>query len=83
MTNHNYDRDKSIERLSKLWNFWMKTRWYLVGLLFIIMIIIFVKKDNFGNMNMVVVIIAVILAFLVLIIFNDKWILGNPVNFIK
>lgn len=55
--------DKSIERLSKLWNFWMKTRWYLVGLLFIIMMIIFVKKDNFGNMNMVVIIIAVILAF--------------------
>ena len=73
--------DKSIERLSKLWNFWMKTRWYLVGLLFIIMMIIFVKKDNFGNMNMVVIIIAVILAFLVLIIFNDNWFLGNPVNF--
>ena len=72
--------DKSIERLSKLWNFWMKTRWYLVGLLFIIMMIIFVKKDNFGNMNMVIIIIAVIL---VLIIFNDKWLLGNPVNFTK
>jgi cell division protein FtsW (lipid II flippase) len=75
--------DKSIERLSKLWNFWMKTKWYLVGLLFIIMMIIFVKKDNFGNINMVVIIIAVILAFLVLIIFNDKWLLGNPVNFTK
>ena len=75
--------DKSIERLSKLWNFWMKTKWYLVGLLFIIMMIIFVKKDNFGNMNMVVIIIAVILAFLVLIIFNDNWFLGNPVNFTK
>ena len=77
------DDYKSIERLSKLWNFWMKTRWYLVGLLFIIMMIIFVKKDNFGNMNMVVIIIAVILAFLVLIIFNDKWLLGNPVNVTK
>ena len=65
--------DKSIERLSKLWNFWMKTKWYLVGLLFIIMMIIFVKKDNFGNINMVVIIILVILAFLVLLIFNDKW----------
>ena len=75
--------DKSIERLSKLWNFWMKTKWYLVGLLFIIMMIIFVKKENFGNMNMVVIIIAVILAFLVLIIFNDNWFLGNPVNFTK
>jgi hypothetical protein len=75
--------DKSIERLSKLWNFWMKTRWYLVGLLFIIMMIIFVKKDNFGNMNMVVIIVAVILAFLVLIMFNDNWLLGNPVNFTK
>jgi hypothetical protein len=45
--------------------------------------IIFVKKDNFGNINMVVIIIVVILAFLVLIIFNDKWLLGNPVNFTK
>jgi len=77
------DDYKSIERLSKLWNFWMKTKWYLVGLLFIIMMIIFVKKDSFGNMNMVVIIIAVILAFLVLIIFNDNWLLGNPVNFTK
>ena len=68
--------DKSIERLSKLWNFWMKTKWYLFGLLFIIIMIILVN-------NMVVIIIAVILAFLVLIIFNDKWLLGNPVNFTK
>jgi len=77
----NYDRDKSIERLSKLWNFWTKTKWYLVGLLFVVMLVVFIKKDSFGDINMAIIIVIVIIAFIIILIFNDgNTIFDNLVN---
>jgi len=75
-------RSKSIARLSKLWNFWMAVRWYLLVLLLFVGLLVFYKKEHIGTANLVIYIVLFILFLLVILIFNDnKGLVGNSVPF--
>jgi len=75
-------RNKSIARLSKLWNFWMAVRWYLVILLMFVGLLVFYKREHIGNTNVVVYIVLFILFLIVVMIFNDnKGVMGDSVPF--
>lgn len=75
-------RNKSIARLSKLWNFWMAVRWYLVVVLLLVGMLVFYKREHIGTANIVVYIIFFILFLIVLMIFNDsKGVMGDSVPF--
>jgi len=78
-SNYNYT---SMNNLAKLNSFWMKSKWYLVGLLFFLVLIIYYNKQKMGTINMAAIILIVFLFIIVIIAFNDnKGVMGNAVPF--
>jgi len=72
----------SMNNLAKVNNFWEKSKWYLVGLLFFVVLIAYYKGKNMGTINMAVIIILVFLFVIILIVFNDRrGLVGNAVPF--
>jgi len=64
--------DKTLSRLTKLWNFWSAIKWYLVIILIFVGIIVFYKKETIGVGNALVYIVFFILFLMVILMFKDK-----------
>lgn len=72
---------KMIKKLAFVNNFWNKSKWYLVAILFITVLVVYYKKNNLGPINMAVIIIFAIILILIIIIFSDNnGVVGNSLS---
>ena len=62
----------SVSVLGKIHEFWLASKWYLVGILLMIVFIVYYNKRSLGNVNMAVVIVLAILFMLVIMISGDN-----------
>ncbi len=64
--------DKTLMRLTKLWNFWTQFRWYLIVILIFIGAFVFYNRSQIGTGNVLVFIVFFILFLMVILMFKDK-----------
>ena len=55
--------DKTLMRLTKLWNFWIQFRWWLIVILIFLLAFVFYRRTTIGVGNALV--------FIVFFIFDD------------
>jgi hypothetical protein len=72
--------DKTLARLTKLWNFWTAFRWYLIVILIFVGAIVFYKRETIGIGNALVYIVFFILFLMVILMFKDKSSVSFAIN---
>jgi hypothetical protein len=64
--------DKTLMRLTKLWNFWIQFRWWLIVILIFLLAFVFYRRTTIGVGNALVFIVFFILFLMVILMFKDK-----------
>ena len=74
------NEDKTLMRLTRLWNFWTQFRWYLIVILIFIGAFVFYNRSQIGVVNTLVFIVFFILFLMVILMFKDKSSVSFAVN---
>ena len=74
------NEDKTLMRLTKLWNFWTQFRWYLIVILIFIGAFVFYNRSQIGVVNTLVYIVFFILFLMVILMFKDKSSVSFAIN---
>jgi len=64
--------NRAVNNLSWVWWFWNTYKWYLIILLLFVLAIAFYQRNPLASTSGVALIVFVILAFLLIMIFNDR-----------
>ena len=72
--------DKTLTRLTKLWNFWSAFRWWLIVVLIFVGAIVFYNRSTIGVGNALVYIVFFILFLMVILMFKDKSSVSFAIN---
>jgi hypothetical protein len=72
--------DKTLMRLTKLWNFWTQFRWWLILILIFIGAFVFYNRSQVGVGNTLVFIVFFILFLMVILMFKDKSSVSFAIN---
>jgi hypothetical protein len=72
--------DKTLTRLTKLWNFWIQFRWWLIVILIFLGAFVFYRRASIGVGNALVFIVFFILFLMVILIFKDKSSVSFAIN---
>lgn len=74
------NEDKTLMRLTRLWNFWTQFRWYLTVILIFIGAFVFYNRSQIGVVNTLVYIVFFILFLMVILMFKDKSSVSFAIN---
>jgi hypothetical protein len=74
------NEDKTLMRLTRLWNFWTQFRWYLIVILIFIGAFVFYNRSQIGVVNTLVYIVFFILFLMVILMFKDKSSVSFAIN---
>jgi hypothetical protein len=74
------NEDKTLMRLTRLWNFWTQFRWYLIVILIFIGAFVFYNRSQIGVVNTLVFIVFFILFLMVILMFKDKSSVSFAIN---
>jgi len=74
------NEDKTLMRLTRLWNFWTQFRWYLIVILIFIGAFVFYNRSQIGTGNVLVFIVFFILFLMVILMFKDKSSVSFAIN---
>jgi hypothetical protein len=74
------NEDKTLMRLTRLWNFWTQFRWYLIVILIFIGAFVFFNRSQIGVVNTLVYIVFFILFLMVILMFKDKSSVSFAIN---
>lgn len=72
--------DKTLSRLTKLWNFWTQSRWWLIVVLIFVGAIVFYNRTSIGVGNSLIYIVFFILFLMVIMMFKDKSSVSFAIN---
>jgi hypothetical protein len=72
--------DKTLMRLTKLWNFWIQFRWWLIVILIFLLAFVFYRRTTIGVGNALVFIVFFILFLMVILMFKDKSSVSFAIN---
>lgn len=72
--------DKTLTRLTKLWNFWTEFRWWLIVVLIFIGAFVIYNRAAIGVVNALVYIVFFILFLMVILMFKDSSSVSFAIN---
>lgn len=72
--------DKTLTKLTKLWNFWTLYRWLLIVVLIFVGAIVFYNRTSIGVGNSLIYIVFFILFLMVILMFKDKSSVSFAIN---
>lgn len=72
--------DKDLRNLTRLWNFWIQFRWYLIVILIFLGAFVFYRRAQIGVGNALVFIVFFILFLMVILMFKDKSSVSFAIN---
>ena len=76
------DSYSTVGKLGWVNEMWNKTKYYLIGILIFLVLVVYYKKQNMGSVSLGIIMMILFLFVIVVIVFNDnKGVVGNAVPF--